>query len=193
MATPVPVLVLTGAVGVGKTIVGEEVSCQLQVDGVPHLYVDLDGLAKTYPRSAADPLGLEIIRQNLTSVWHNSHDRGSTHAVLAGLFENAQQLEILPRAIPGAELTVVQVSAPDTQIAERLTKREVGLGRNWSLLESIELDTRIFDAQFADVMIVHDELQLEAVAAEVVHLWNTRSADRAAERDSGYGSPAPSL
>ena len=66
MALSTPVLVLTGAVGVGKTSGGADVSRALQARGEPHLYQDLDAIRYTFPRPENDPRGLEIIRQNLT-------------------------------------------------------------------------------------------------------------------------------
>jgi Ni2+-binding GTPase involved in maturation of urease and hydrogenase len=47
LEAPVPVLVVTGPVGVGKTSVAEEIFDQLAARDVPHAVVDLDALGLT--------------------------------------------------------------------------------------------------------------------------------------------------
>jgi shikimate kinase len=174
MALRIPVLVLTGAVGVGKTAVGAEVSRQLQATETPHLYQDLDALTYTFPRPPADPRGLEIMRTNLAFVWHSAIDRGASRAVLAGCIKNDEEATIIRRAIPGADLCIVQLSAPEHQIAKRLQHREVGLDHDWSIRESIELDRSILAAEFTDTRVVHDTEALKAVASEVLGFWQAR-------------------
>jgi dephospho-CoA kinase len=187
MPLNVPVLVITGTVGAGKTVVGAEISRQLQASGVPHHWQDLDALTYTFPRPARDPRGLETMRSNLTFIWHGAIDRGAEVAVLAGRLENAEEIDLIRRAIPGAAITTVQIVAPKDQLATRLTNREVGIDHDWSLRESIELDQRIFAADFTDALIVHDSSRLPTIAAEVIDLWTQRIAERVTPRTDSYG------
>lgn len=179
MALSVPVLALTGTIGAGKTAVGAAVSRELQALDVPHLYQDLDALTYTFPRAQDDPRGLEVMRSNLAFIWHNAIDRGAQRAVLPGLLETAEDAMLILRAIPGANLTVVQVSAPPDIIAQRLESREVGLGHTWSLRDCIEHGERIEASGVADALVVHDDFDLDAAAKHIVEIWEGRIATRA--------------
>jgi hypothetical protein len=51
----VPVLVVTGPVGVGKTSVSEEIFDQLAARDITHAVVDLDALGLSWPYGEGDP------------------------------------------------------------------------------------------------------------------------------------------
>ncbi|MBE9028535.1 ATP-binding protein [filamentous cyanobacterium LEGE 11480] len=57
---PVPVLIISGPVGVGKTSVANAVSEELIHHAIPHTFVDLDQLRYTYPRPIGDRFGSQL-------------------------------------------------------------------------------------------------------------------------------------
>ena len=67
-------LIISGPVGVGKTTTAEELSAILEGEEVDHSFVDLDGLAKTYPRPPDDRFGVRIALRNLRAVWAHSQE-----------------------------------------------------------------------------------------------------------------------
>ena len=64
-----PVLVITGPVGVGKTTVAAALSELLGQADLAHAVIDLDWLRWCYPSPANDPFHLELGIQNLAAVW----------------------------------------------------------------------------------------------------------------------------
>ncbi len=64
----IPVLVITGPVGVGKTTVAAALSELLAQARLAHAVIDLDWLRWCYPSPAHDPFQLELGIHNLTVV-----------------------------------------------------------------------------------------------------------------------------
>jgi len=66
-----PVVILSGPVGVGKTSVGSAMNTILEQRSVPHTFVDFDQLRYTFPRSTDDPWNNVLALENLKSIWSN--------------------------------------------------------------------------------------------------------------------------
>ena len=85
MATnPIPLLVISGPVGTGKTTIGNEVSSSLERQGVAHTFIDMDTLAETYPRPPDARFGDRLALLNLCDVWANCAATGSPLAAPIG-------------------------------------------------------------------------------------------------------------
>jgi hypothetical protein len=152
----VPVLILSGTVGVGKTTVLGAVSDLLDQRGVPHLAVDVDALSYTWPRPADDPYGQRIALANLAAVWANARAAGASHAVLARVVEQTEEIDGFRTAIPGAEVVVARLTAPAALVAERLRRREHGSGLRWHLARAPELAAVLDATGPANVTVVDD-------------------------------------
>src|SRR5215467_13125610 len=126
MQTSVPVLVVTGPPGVGKTTVAAEVSEQLDQAGVAHAFVDVDSLRWCYPRLAHDRFRIGLAMQNLAAVWVNFQAAGATSLMLADVVESREELVRYQAAVPGADVLVVRLHATQAALAARLGQREVG-------------------------------------------------------------------
>ena len=61
-------MVITGAVGVGKTTVAYEVRLQLKAANVPHALID-DEFALFHPYAPDDPNGERVRNNALRSLW----------------------------------------------------------------------------------------------------------------------------
>ena len=73
MPENVPVLLLSGSMGAGKTTVMGEVSDLLQEADVPHATLDFDCLSQIHPRAGDDPRAAGLGYRNLQSIWPNYH------------------------------------------------------------------------------------------------------------------------
>jgi cellulose biosynthesis protein BcsQ len=132
-AQPIPVVILTGTIGVGKTSVALEMSEILAARGVHHALVDLDALSYVFPRPSDDPYGQRVALQNLEAVWRNDQQHGAQRLILVRVVESKTELDLYRAAIPGADITVCRVLASAGQIASRIRAREIGSALDWHL------------------------------------------------------------
>jgi RecA/RadA recombinase len=88
----VPVLVITGAVGVGKTTVSYEVRLQLRDAGVSCVLID-DEFALFHPRPAKDPIGTQTSTRALASLWLVYQEAGIERVILASMLESSSDLD----------------------------------------------------------------------------------------------------
>ena len=169
MSKRVPVLVISGPVGVGKTTVGDELTYVLEERGVPHTFVDLDGLTHTFPRPEEDPFGEELAMQNLSDVWRNSAAAGSRNLIVARVIEIDGSLRRVHDAVPGAEVRLVRLRASFEELRQRVRSREIGPGRAWHERRSLELAERL-EAREHDRVVDTDARSPRDVATELADL-----------------------
>ncbi|HEU5368609.1 MAG TPA: nucleoside-triphosphatase [Ktedonobacterales bacterium] len=92
METRIPVLLVTGPPGVGKTTVAAEVSELLDQTGIAHAFVDVDSLRWCYPRPAHDRFRIQLAMKNLAAIWANFQAAGATCLILADVVESRDVL-----------------------------------------------------------------------------------------------------
>lgn len=170
MTDPVPVLIITGPVGVGKTAAASEVSALLARAAVPHALVDLDALRACYPRPPHDPFHIALAMRNLTDIWANFRACGATHLVVADVLESRDELARYRAAIPGGESIVVRLQARPETLRARIRRREIGSGLAWHLDRAIELAALMDARAVEDYLIVTDDKSIRDVAEEIVAL-----------------------
>ena len=76
--------------------------------------------------------------------------------------EQAQEL------MPGAELTVVRLTASPQTIEERIRQREIGAGLDWLLARAQELDAHWRDHPVEDFLVDTDGRDVRSLAVEVL-------------------------
>lgn len=168
MTGVVPLLLITGPIGVGKTAVASEVSEQLDTAGVAHALVDIDTLRWCYPRPPDDRFHRRLAMANLAAIWPNFRAAGAQRLVIADTIESRAELASFAAAIPGAAIVVVRLRASSTALARRIAHREVGSGLARHLERAVEL-TAIFDqARLEDHVIETDDLSVVEVARVVL-------------------------
>ena len=131
----VPVLILSGPIGVGKTTVADEVSTLID-DRIPHTFLDLDALCQTYPRPPGDRFGSILGLQNLRSAWANARASGSLNLILPRVVETTQELDQIAACIPGAAPLICQLEATPATLETRLKGREIGSRFDRAMTES---------------------------------------------------------
>jgi gluconate kinase len=166
----VPVLVISGTIGAGKTAVADEVSCLLGEQGILHALIDLDHLGNIIPAPDADPLSKELAMHNLAAIWPNYRAAGVRRAVIARVIESRDELAEFRRAIPNANITVVELRAAPETLRSRVTAREAGAMRRELLRRSPQLDRSLRRASAADHVVENDSRPVRAVAEEVLRL-----------------------
>jgi hypothetical protein len=168
-AAHIPVLLVTGPVGVGKTSVASELSEFLDKAGVSHAFVDVDSLRWCYPRPADDPFRLQLAMQNLAAIWPNFAAAGADHMVLADVIESRAELSRITTAVPGADVWVVRLRATRDTLETRVYQREPGLARDRHVQRAAELAARMDANPVEDVLVETDGRTIPAIANEILN------------------------
>ena len=177
MPAPIPVLVITGPPGVGKTVVAAAMSDLLDGAGVPHAMVDADQLRWSYPAPEHDRFRVGLGLRNLAAVWANYQSEGAGRLILADVVENRSDVDGYRAAIPGAAITVVRLDATLPTIERRLRGRESGASLVWHLRRAAELAPLMERNHVGDLLIATDERAVQDVARETLARTHWLTAD----------------
>jgi adenylylsulfate kinase len=172
----IPVLVITGPVGVGKTTVAGAISEILSEKDVAHAVVDLDWLRWCYPTPSHDPFHTALGLRNLTAVWANYRAAGAERLVLVDIVETRAMLAEYRAAVPGAHISVVRLRASLPTILSRLDRREVGASLAWHrqraadlimLMEHHRIEDLVVDTEGKPVMDIAWEVLMQTGWADI--------------------------
>jgi adenylylsulfate kinase len=167
-AAIIPVLMLTGPVGAGKTSVGMAVSEQLHEAGTAHAFVDLDWLSWCHPAPPHDRFHAALCLRNLAAVCANYRAAGAARLVLAGVVETRAERAGYLAVIPGAELVVVRLQATLPTLLGRLAARESGASLAWHQHRAGELTTIMERNRVEDLLVDTEEKSIAEIAGEVL-------------------------
>jgi gluconate kinase len=172
----VPVLLITGPVGVGKTTIASEVSERLDQLGIPHALVDVDSLRWCYPRPPADRFRIQLAMRNLSLIWPNFVATGARRLVLVDVVESTADLHRIVAAVPGADIRLVRLRARLETLQARVQQREQGLGRDRMLRRALELATQMDGHPIEDVLVETDNRPISDIVEEILE-WSGWLAD----------------
>lgn len=119
----VPVLLVTGPIGVGKTVVLHEADALLIEAGVRHATVELEEIARCWP-DAIEGSRKAFVYRNLAALWPSFVAVGATRLLVSDLVEQRSDLRLVSEAIPGAAVTVVRLHASLSALEQRIRRRE---------------------------------------------------------------------
>ena len=174
----VPTLLVTGTVGVGKSTVAAEINDQLAALGIPNAAIDLDALVWQWPSTSA--WNSDLMFENLASLWPNYQAHGATHLILARVLEDRADLDRFRAAVPGADIRVCRLIAPEAIRNERLvTRMPPGPSRDWHLSRTVELEKVLDQLAFEDFTVDNGDRPPREVALEVLARlhWITTAID----------------
>ena len=164
---PVPTLLITGTTGVGKSTVAAEINDQLAARKVPNAAVDLDALVWQWPSTS--PWNADLMFENLASIWPNYQSHGATHLVLARVQTDRAELDRYRAAIPGAEITVCRLVAPEAMRVKRLHGRMPrGPSLDWHLKRTAVLESELKKLKVEDFVVENGNRLASEVALEVL-------------------------
>lgn len=119
----VPVLVVTGPIGVGKTAVLHEADALLIEAGSDHATVELEEIARCWPK-AVEVSRTTFVYQNLAALWSNFVAVGASRLLLSALVEQRSDMHLVADSIPGAATTIVRLHASLSALERRIRLRE---------------------------------------------------------------------
>ena len=166
-AASVPVLVITGPVGVGKSTIAAEAASLLRQADVPYALVDLDRIEQCWPVPADDPWNEQVSHRNLACMWANFREAGADRLIFTRVLETRSLLWRVTEAVPGAQITVVRLRAPLAVLQERIRSREAG-DPDWFLGAAIHT-AEVFERAQVEDHVVDNENRPAVVAEEVLH------------------------
>ena len=169
----VPVLFVTGPIGVGKTAVLHEADSLLIQADVRHATVELEEIGRCWT-DATESSRAAFVYRNLAALWSNFAAVGAARLLLSGLVEQRLDVQPVAEAIRGAVVTVVRLHAPLAVLEERIRLREPAAPDG-------ELDgalwwTRHFEREHPeDYLVESDQRPIREIAADVLRLagWLT--------------------
>lgn len=162
----VPVLLVTGPIGVGKTVVLHEADALLIEAGVRHATVELEEIARCWP-DAIEGSRKAFVYRNLAALWPSFVAVGATRLLVSDLVEQRSDLRLVSDAIPGAAVTVVRLHASLSTLEQRIRRREPAspdgdlAGARWW--------ARHFDeVRVEDHLVETEERPVDEIAREVL-------------------------
>jgi adenylylsulfate kinase len=168
MTNTIPVLLITGPVGVGKTAVGTGVSGLLERAAVPHAFVDMDHLRWCPPAPPGDRFNVALGLRNLAAVAANYRAAGAACLVLADVLEARADLALYEAAVPGATIRVVRLRAAVETLTGRVRQRETGDSLDWHLHRTVELAAQMERDRVEDLVVETDGRSVAEVAQVVL-------------------------
>jgi hypothetical protein len=168
MTASVPVLVITGPVGVGKSTVATEAARLLREANVPHALVDLAWIEQCWPVPADDPWNERLTHRNLACMWANFRQAGADRLILVRVLEARSLLRQVAEAVPGAEVTVVRLRAPLAVLQTRIRSLEAG-DPSWYLGAATHTAKVLEQARVEDHLVDNEDRPVAVVAEEVLH------------------------
>jgi len=161
-----PVLVISGSVGVGKTSVLIEIHDILSGANVPHGCIERDAIGYSWPVHGR--FNEEMIERNLACVVKNFLAADAAYLLIAGVIENDSDLSVFRRCIPDAEIQICRLTASVKVRSDRLRSREKGAGLKWHLDRTVDLDTIQDAAGIESFCVDNGQRPLRDAALEVL-------------------------
>lgn len=164
----IPVLLITGVVGVGKTTITGEASRLLREAHIAAAAIDLAVIGSCWPAPPDDPWNEDVIHRNLACMWANYQQAGAGRLLLCRVLEARSLLTRIVDAVPGAAITVVGLRAPLETVRARIRARESGRDPRWYLDVAEHLAPRLESAGVEDHVVANHGRPAADVAAEVL-------------------------
>jgi hypothetical protein len=163
----VPTLLITGTTGAGKTAVAAEINDVLAELEVPNAAIDLDALVWQWPSSSE--WNSDLMFENLALLWPNYQAHGATRLILARVLESRAELPRYSAAVPGAQIIVCRLIAPEAVRVERLRGRmPPGPSRDWHVSRTVELEAVLDRGGCEDFAVDNGSRPIRDVAIEVL-------------------------
>ena len=168
------VLLLTGAVGAGKSDASFRVFGRLWQSGTAAARLDLDDLGMCHPAPADDPDNHHVKAAVMGAAWSVYRSHGARLLVLAGGVLNEAELALYRAQVPDESWTVVRLRLRDDTVRRsRILDRGSQLGmtsRETSFWIKVggEEEQALEAQSFCDHVIDTDALDREAVVDQVL-------------------------
>jgi adenylylsulfate kinase-like enzyme len=173
----VPVIVVTGPIGAGKTAITRAIGDALTDAGISHTLIDMDWLRDSYPAPPGDRFNTRLGYRNLADVGRNSRAAGSGRFVIADVVETREQRREYEAAIPGAIVTVVRLLVDADENRRRIARRATGDVDAWEIARAAELTGIMAENGIGDLVIDTTDRSPAAIARDILARLGWRPED----------------
>ncbi len=164
----VPVLIITGPVGSGKSTVAIEISEILRKENIFHGMIDIDYLRYAYPNPKDDPYAMRLGYKNLSDIVRNFQKAGMTRFIIPTIGDTKEEIINIGEAIPGSKVVVVRLRGKLETLENNLRKREIASSLEWHLERAKEMHETLESTTFADAVIDIDDKTVRELAEEII-------------------------
>ena len=157
---------LLGPSGAGKTTVGREICARLGDTGLSCALIDTDMIGLCLPSNDDDPEHHNLKARNLGALWPAFHEAGAQCLILTGGVEEPGQVALYVDRLPGADVTVCQLTLSEVEHRARIAERN-GRSVAWAddlIAEGDELNS----VDFADVRVDTGGLSVAESATQIL-------------------------
>jgi hypothetical protein len=164
----IPVLLVTGTLGSGKTVLAADIGELLADRETRAAIIDLDWLGWVSPSPRGSHTIDHLILSNLAAVWSNFLAAGAGRLVLARTVLDRELIDGLCEAIGPIDLSIVRVTATSDTIAARLGARDTGAVLAQHLAEASEFAEVLDELSAEDFRVSNDGRPIREVSEEIV-------------------------
>jgi predicted kinase len=158
MERNVPVVVVTGTIGAGKSTIANVASEILHARDIRHGLIEVDSFEGVYPPpDPNDPFNNEFGMRNIATLWPAYLDAGITRAIVTMTLESHDDADELLAALGSPPATVVRLDASQEVREERIERREFGDLREHFLKRTGFLAEKMDAAGIGDIVIANEE------------------------------------
>jgi len=167
---PRSLLVITGAMGAGKTSVLGEASDLLALKNIVHAAIDLDafGLAHLSSSPSFDVSDDALMYRNLQSVCENYSSVGVRRFLVARAIEDQAALESCRGAVSAKNTVVCRLTASIESMRQRVIVRESGVLREKFVARVEKLNSILDAARLEDFSVASDNCSVTQTAHEML-------------------------
>jgi hypothetical protein len=159
-------LIITGAMGAGRTSVLGEASDILTLHHIAHAAIDVDALGlASLPTAAGND---EAMYRNLRSVCNNYASLGVKRFLLARALESRAELDLCRGIVSGANTVVCRLTASIETMEQRVKMRESGVSQRVYVARVAELNVILDRARLEDFSLTCENRSLTEVAHEML-------------------------
>lgn len=170
---PFRVLVVTGAMGAGKTSVGESAHSALAVRGARTAFIDADTLCEAYPSPPDDTVNQSLLMEALAALAPVYRRRGYGLLVIPRILKDPADRAAIAHALAGpggiADVAVVRITAPLEERIARLRRRETSQRwLDWAVPRTAEQADELEELAIEDAVVDNSGRPPEDSAAEAL-------------------------
>ena len=161
-----PVLILNGTIGAGKSTIGMAIHEMLNTAEIPNAFIDLDQLTYCWPPKGR--FNNDLMFEALSKLWTVYKSAGAARLVLARVVEKPDTLERYGHALGPCSFTIVRLKTAEHVRTSRIVHREFGDSLQWHLKRSVELEKILDGTSLNTFTVENDNKTPDEVAREIL-------------------------